>query len=99
MGAEMRRPLAGVQCADRQPAIHRDGIGSLDERFQAVDRHGEPEISRHGGLERQDAVDATLQVEQRPAAVARLNRDGDLQHLEAFKIAPGGEHTLHYAVG
>ena len=74
------------------------GLGFSSSGLSALTRHGEAEVVGHQRLHGQDAVHAALQVEQRPAAVARLDRDGELDHRPAVDLAPAGDDAGDDAV-
>ena len=70
------------------PAIDRHGIRPSDKRFEIIDGDGKTEVGGTRVFQRQDAAGATLQVDKRSAAVARLERNGELNHRAAVDFAP-----------
>ena len=96
--AELRHPLGGIERADGEPAAGGDGVGLAEDLLEGIDGHGETEVGGDRGLEREDAVDTAFHIEQRAAAVARLDGDGDLDHLNHVEITAGRDDTLHDAV-
>ena len=95
---EQGRPFRWVERADGQPARHGNGVGLLQERLEAIDRDGETQIGREQRLHGQDALHAPLQVEERAAAVAGLDGNGELNHRAAFQLTFGRDHATHHAV-
>ena len=96
--AHDRLPLLRIERAEHQPARHGHGIRSVEQSFERVDRHGETEICGHGGFHVEQALHAPARVEQRPAAVARLKGNRQLNQLHAVELALRRDHALHHAV-
>ena len=93
-----RLPLVGVEPADGQPGAQGDGVGLFEQWLEGINADRETKVGRHQRLDRQDAVDPTLQVEQRAAAVARLDGDGDLDHRPALQLTPPRDDASDDAV-
>ena len=67
------------------------GLGLSSSGLSVVDRDGEAEVLGDQRLHRDDAEHAALHVEHRPAAVARLDRNGELDHLAAVDLAAAAD--------
>ena len=74
------------------------GLGLSSSDFQFVDPDGKTKVGGDGGLHRQNAADAPLPIQQGPAAIARFERDGELDHRSLVNFAPARNDPRHDAV-
>ena len=86
--AEERRPPRRVERPECQPPRDRNRIGALEERPQRVDAHGEAEVPGDERLDRHHADHTSLRIDHGAAAVARLDRHRQLDHLAPLHV-PG----------
>ena len=87
-----RLPTVRVELADGQPFAHGDGVGFLQQAAEAGHRDREAEVVGHRRLHVQQAAHPALGVEERAAAVARLDGDGELDVFRSLDLAQRGNH-------
>ncbi len=109
VGPHHRGPLARIEGPDRGPPRHRHGIRLREERLEVIRRDGESEILGDPVAQSHDSQNLTLEIHDRSAAVALLDRHGELQHRKlgglpfpgepGFQLADRGDRSGHDAEG
>src|ERR1043165_9244245 len=95
MGPKKSLPIVGVESAEANPTLHRDRMRPFQQWFEFIDRSRETEVCGHGGFHGEQAIDFSAQVEKGAAAVAGLDRNSHLNHIDSIEVAPGRNDALH----